>query len=106
MLLRYSAFPYQKFGQYPGTVVSVSHAALSPDEVTQLLAGAPPLSDQTGPYYRVIVMPETQYVTAYREAHALPASMEVQAYALLDQRALYQWVLEPLYGVGRAARGR
>src|SRR5271155_3235741 len=37
VLLRYSAFPYQKFGQYPGTVVSVSHAALSPDEVRELL---------------------------------------------------------------------
>ena len=30
VLLRYSAFPYQKFGEYWGTVVSVSRAALSP----------------------------------------------------------------------------
>ena len=27
VLLRYSAFPYQKFGEYGGTVVTVSDAA-------------------------------------------------------------------------------
>jgi membrane fusion protein len=105
VLLRYSAFPYQKFGQYPGTVVSVSDAALSPEEATQLLAGAPPLADQTGPYYRVIVAPTKPYVTVFGQHQPLPASMEVKAYVLLDRRPLYQWILGPLYGVGRAGRG-
>jgi hypothetical protein len=31
--------------------------------------------------------------------------MHVQAYALLDRRPLYQWILQPLYDIGRAARG-
>jgi membrane fusion protein len=48
VLLRYSAFPYPKFGEYRGTVLSVWHAALSSDEVKGLLAGAQP-SNQTGP---------------------------------------------------------
>jgi hypothetical protein len=29
--------------------------------------------------------------------------MQVQAYALLDRRPLYQWMLEPLYDIGRTA---
>jgi membrane fusion protein len=104
VLLRYSAFPYQKFGEYGGTVVSVSHAALSPDEVQGLLSGPPPIS-QAGPFYRVIVEPDSQSVSIYGEARALPASMQVQAYALLDRRPLYQWILGPLYDLARAAHG-
>jgi membrane fusion protein len=102
VLLRYSAFPYQKFGEYRGTVLSVSHAALNSDEVKGLLAGAQP-SNQTGPYYRVIVEPDSQSVSIFGEPRTLPASMQVQAYALLDRRPLYQWILDPLYDIGRAA---
>ena len=114
VLLRYSAFPYQKFGEYWGTVVTVSDAALTPEEVQSLLAGAQPSKQglsggvspakQLGPFYRVIVQPDSQFVNVYGEEHKLPASMPVQAYALLDRRLLYQWILEPLYDIGRAVR--
>jgi len=114
VLLRYSAFPYQKFGEYWGTVVTVSDAALTPEEVQSLLAGAQPSKQglsggvspakQLGPFYRVIVQPDSQFVNVYGEQHKLPASMPVQAYALLDRRLLYQWILEPLYDIGRAVR--
>ena len=114
VLLRYSAFPYQKFGEYWGTVVTVSDAALTPEEVQSLLAGAQPSKQglsggvspakQLGPFYRVIVQPDSQFVNVYGEQHKLPASMPVQAYALLDRRLLYQWILEPLYDIGGAVR--
>jgi hypothetical protein len=32
--------------------------------------------------------------------------MQVQAYALLDRRPLYQWILAPLYDLARATRGQ
>ena len=83
-------------------MTSVSKAALKPDEVESLRAGAPPLK-QTGPFYRVIVNPDSQSVKIYGEERLLPASMQVQAYALLDRRPVYQWILEPLYDIGRAA---
>jgi membrane fusion protein len=115
VLLRYSAFPYQKFGEYWGTVVNVSDAALTPEEVQSLLAGAQPTKQgqplgvaptkQTGPLYRVIVKPDRQLVSVYGEERKLPASMQVQAYVLLDRRPLYQWILGPLYEIGRAAHG-
>jgi membrane fusion protein len=104
VLLRYSAFPYQKFGEYPGTVVNVSRAALNADEVKNLLAGAPP-SKENGPFYRVVVEPDTQIVNIDGEEFTLPASMQVHAYALLERRRLYEWVLEPLYDIGRATHG-
>jgi membrane fusion protein len=104
VLLRYSAFPYQKFGEYRGTVVSVSRAALNAEEVRGLLAGAAP-SKQAGPFYRIIVTPDYQKVSIYGEEHPLPAGMQVHAYALLERRRLHEWVLEPLYDIGRATRG-
>jgi membrane fusion protein len=104
VLLRYSAFPYQKFGEYWGTVVSVSRAALNAEEVKTLLAGAAP-SSRSGPFYRVVVSPDSQKVSIYGEERTLPAGMQVQAYALLERRRLYEWALAPLYDIGRAARG-
>ena len=104
VLLRYSAFPYQKFGEYWGTVVSVSRTVLNAEEVKNLLAGAPP-SQQNGPFYRVVVEPDTQTVNIYGEELSLPAGMQVHAYALLERRQLYEWMLEPLYDIRRATRG-
>jgi membrane fusion protein len=115
VLLRYSAFPYQKFGEYGGTVMTVSDAALTPEEVQRLLSGAQPTTQdppvgasptkETGPFYRVIVKPDSQFVSVYGEERKLPASMKVQAYALLNRQLLYEWILEPLYDIGRAAHG-
>jgi len=103
VLLRYSAFPYQKFGEYWGTIVTVSRAPVSAEEVKLLLAGAAP-SKQTSPFYRIVVKPDSQNVTIYEEIHSLPAGMQVQAYALLDRRRIYEWILNPLYDIGRATR--
>jgi membrane fusion protein len=115
VLLRYSAFPYQKFGEYGGAVMTVSDAALTPEEVQRLLSGAPPTTQdrpaeasptkETGPFYRIIVKPDSQFVSVYGEERKLPANMRVQAYALLNRQLLYEWILEPLHDIGRAAHG-
>jgi membrane fusion protein len=104
VLLRYSAFPYQKFGEYWGTVVSVSRATMTAQEVKNLLAGEAP-SKQNGPFYRIVVAPDSQRVSIYGEEQTLPAGMQVHATALLDRRQLYEWVLEPLYDIHRATHG-
>jgi len=99
VLLRYSGFPYQKFGQYWGTVVDVSHAALPKQELNSLLENTS--QQETGTYYRVTVQPDSQFVNVYGKYEPVPASMTVEAFVLLDQRPLYEWILEPLYGLRR-----
>jgi membrane fusion protein len=96
VLLRYNAFPYQKFGQYWGTVAGVSQAALSDEQVKSL-----PIEAQKATYYRVIVRPDSAYVNVYGHERPLRASMQVDAYVLLDRRPLYEWILEPLYSLRR-----
>lgn len=51
VLLRYQAYPYQKFGHYRGRVMRVSRSAMNPGE-SAALAGSGQASE---PYYRVMV---------------------------------------------------
>ncbi|HEX5419510.1 MAG TPA: HlyD family efflux transporter periplasmic adaptor subunit [Gammaproteobacteria bacterium] len=92
VLLRYEAYPYQKFGHYRGVVASVSRAALSP-------AGADAASRGEGgePLYRVTVQLASQSVRVYGKPQRLRAGMAVQGDVMLETRRLYEWVLEPLF---------
>jgi membrane fusion protein len=96
VLLRYQAFPYQKFGHTRGTVASVSRTALSASEI----AGVPTAATGNGePLYRITVIVERQSIVAYGKAQPLQAGMLVDADILQEKRKLYEWVLEPLYSL-------
>ena len=92
VLLRYQAYPYQKFGHQAGQVVRISRSALNPDR------GA---SASVEPFYRVLVALERQTVTAYGEEEPLRPGMLLEADILGEHRRLVEWVLEPLYTLGR-----
>ncbi len=96
VVLRYQAFPYQKFGLHFGEVDQVSRSALSPQEVAVLVG-----QQVTAPLYRVLVRLNEQSVDAYGQPVALRPGMALRADILLDRRRLIEWVLEPLYGFGR-----
>ena len=102
VVLRYQAFPYQKFGQHYGIVASVSHSALSPSEITSLL-GQPQQAPQ--PLYRVMVRLGQQHLDAYGRPAALMPGMALNADILLDRRRLIEWVIEPVVGFGRRLLG-
>jgi membrane fusion protein len=100
VVLRYPAFPYQKFGQKAGRVIEVSRSATGASELTILLGRT--ISE---PLYRILVEVDEQTVSAYGRAEPLKPGMTVEADILLDQRPLIEWVLEPLYGVTRSFQG-
>jgi membrane fusion protein len=95
VVLRYQAYPYQKFGHYRGTVARVSRSAMSPGELASLAANA----QGSESYYRVIVNLARQDVTAYGKAEPLRPGMMLEADILGERRKLYEWVLEPLYSL-------
>jgi membrane fusion protein len=110
VLLRYQAYPYQRFGHYEGVVASVSRAALSPGELPPQLAGLTSLTGfvagaATEPIYRITVKLVSQSVTAYGAQVPLQAGMALEADVALERRRLYEWVLDPLYAVTGRARG-
>jgi len=107
VLLRYQAYPYQKFGHYEGTVTSVSRSAVSPGELPPQLASIAGVTGVTGaaggapaePVYRITVALARQTVTAYGQPVVLQPGMQLEADVALESRRLYEWVLEPLYTI-------
>jgi membrane fusion protein len=98
VLLRYPAFPFQKFGSHRARVLSVSRTAIAPAEL-----GFAPSDGSREPLYRVKVALEAQTVAAYGRAEPLQAGMQVEADVLLDRRRLIEWVFEPVFSLaGRA----
>jgi membrane fusion protein len=98
VLLRYQAFPYQKFGHQPGRVVQVSRSPLQASEMAGLsMPGSTTLA--TEPLYRITVTLDRQTVTAYGQAQPLAAGMQLDADVLLDRRRLIEWIFEPVLGV-------
>ncbi len=95
VLLRYQAYPYQKFGHYEGVVKSVSRSAVAPGELPPQLAG------MTGPepVYRITITLARQTISAYGREVRLQPGMQLQADIALETRRLYEWVLDPLYTV-------
>lgn len=96
VLLRYQAYPYQKFGQYPAQVSEVASTSLRPDELAVPGAVSGSASE---PLYRIRLKLQRQSVQAYGETLPLKSGMLVDASVLLEQRRLYEWILEPLFSI-------
>lgn len=99
VLLRYQAFPYQKFGHHVGYVQDVSRTAVSPAELPPQLSGLTGLYGEKDPFYRITVRLEKQAITAYGQPQALQAGMQLEADVLIETRRLYEWLLDPLYTI-------
>ncbi|MEC7121315.1 MAG: HlyD family efflux transporter periplasmic adaptor subunit [Pseudomonadota bacterium] len=100
VMLRYQAFPYQKFGQARGIVSNISRTALSPAEyASNGLVLSQALQASNEPVYRIQVTLDQQSITAYGQAKPLQAGMVLEADILQERRRLYEWILEPLYTI-------
>ncbi len=99
--LRYKAFPYQKYGQYPGTVEQVSTSAISLAERSELadVVG----SEDEEALFAVTVKLDAYEVQAQGQSRKLQTGMRLQADILQERRRLYEWMLEPLFTLTRRA---
>jgi membrane fusion protein len=100
VVLRYEAFPYQKFGQQYGEVTDVSRSALTASEIIALIG-----QQSQEPLYRVQVKLDSQAVLAYGKDEPVKPGMVLQADVLMDRRSLLEWVFEPLYGMAHHVMG-
>jgi membrane fusion protein len=90
--LRYSAFPYQRFGHYQGTVASIAKTLLVPGETDLPLA----LEE---PAYLVTVSLAEQAVRAYGKEFPLQAGMALDGDVILDRRSIIHWIFDPLFSL-------
>jgi membrane fusion protein len=89
VVLRYDAFPYERFGQYRGVVSDISRNVWSPGERIGPLSAREPV-------YRVDVKLDKQSVRALDQEFALRPGMLVNADLLLEKRTLLEWIFEPV----------
>ncbi|MEP7157190.1 MAG: HlyD family efflux transporter periplasmic adaptor subunit [Betaproteobacteria bacterium] len=89
VILRYEAFPYERFGQYRGVIADVSQTVWSP-------------GDKIGPLtvreaaYRITAKLDKQTVAAMGQEIPLRSGMLVNADILLEKRSLLEWIFEPV----------
>lgn len=94
VLLRYDAFPFQRFGMHEGRVIAVSSSAAPRAELGEI---APPDGLTESLFAVQIALPE-QAIGGQGNVPRQPlqAGMRVEGDLLQDTRRLYQWVIEPL----------
>jgi len=102
VVLRYQAFPYQKFGQQYGRVTDISRSALSPPDIAALMGQQ---AQQQEPLYRIQVKLDSQQISVYGKPEPVKPGMALEADILMERRRLIEWVFEPLYGVARHLAG-
>lgn len=89
VVMRYEAFPFERFGQYRGVIAEVSQAVWSAGEKVGPLAIKEPV-------YRVDVKLDRQTVAALGQEYPLRSGMLVNADILLERRSLLEWIFEPV----------
>ena len=89
VVLRYDAFPFQRFGQYRGTVERVSRTVWSTGEKVGPVTVKEPV-------YRVDVKLESQHVLSGDQKLDLRPGMSVNADILQEKRRVWEWVFEPV----------
>jgi len=97
VLLRYDAFPYQKYGSQHGHIEQVSLAPLAAAEIT----GQVPLRMAVGgePMYRIAVTLERQDIAAGAQVRPLVPGMQLEADVPIERRRLLEWLFAPVLGV-------
>ncbi|MBW3549836.1 MAG: HlyD family secretion protein [Proteobacteria bacterium] len=101
VLLRYQAYPYQKFGHHKGRVARISRSTVSGGSQASATGNGP-----SEPFYRVNVLLDRQAITAYGQPEALKPGMVLDADVLGERRRLVEWILEPLYSIKGRVFGR
>lgn len=96
VLIKYDAFPYQKFGLYKARIFSVSETIYSPNDLQTRLNI--PITIQE-PSYRVRIDLEKQYVLNGETQVPLQNGMSMIAEIEYDRRTLIEWLLSPLQSI-------
>lgn len=89
VILRYDAFPHERFGQYRGVITEIGRNVWTQGERIGPLSAREPV-------YRVDVKLERQSVAALGQEFPLRPGMLVNADLLLERRTLLEWLFEPV----------
>jgi len=102
--LRYEAFPFEKYGQFPGRILSISNVSASFQEMGKYNS-IPRTDGVIAPYYKVIVALEQGRFSYQGKPLTLASGMKAQATLFLEMRPIWQWMLSPYYDLKKSISG-
>ena len=89
VLLRYESFPYQKFGTQAAIVTTISRTSVDAKELPYAVKSDEPL-------YLVTAELEKSTILAFGREEALQPGTKFQADMVLENRKIWEWVIQPL----------
>ena len=95
VLLRYEAYPYQKFGHANGEISTISKVSLLSSDLPNVSAIFP----QQKSVYIVKAKLENQSIMTYGNQQKLQVGMTFEADVLREKRSVFEWVFEPLISI-------
>ncbi len=104
--IRYEAFPFEKFGQFPGKILSISSVPASAQEMA-MYNNVPrqPSGTTSQPFYKVLVTLDLNRLTARDNPLRLSSGMKAESTLFLEKRPVYQWMLAPYYDLKKSLTG-
>ncbi|MCW7762328.1 HlyD family secretion protein [Photorhabdus luminescens] len=98
--IRYDAFPYEKFGQFGGRIISISNVAASYQELKSY-SNSPIISSTmtNQSYYKVTAILDENRFIYQGTSMEISSNMRAQTTVFLEKRYLYQWMFTPFYGI-------
>lgn len=100
VLIRYSAYPYQKFGMARGRIVDLAKSPYAVQELPSHIANiVQKTPEPTELFYRATVNLDSQTINVYGISQPLQAGMLLEADIIQDKRRIYEWALEPIHSI-------
>ncbi|WP_039028415.1 HlyD family secretion protein [Leclercia adecarboxylata] len=103
--IRYDAFPSDKFGQFAGTIASISTVPASRQELQEYTNVNMGAGQQDVALYKTIVSIKDKSFKYNDKTLSLTNGLKAQATVFLDERPLYMWMFTPFYKISQSVNG-
>ncbi|STW60043.1 secretion permease [Klebsiella pneumoniae] len=103
--IRYDAFPADKFGQFPGEIISISSMPASHQEMSEYTNVNNGSTQQELALYKAIVKIKDKEFSYKGKTLSLSNGLKAQAVVFLEERPLYMWMFTPIYKISQSVSG-
>lgn len=103
--IRYDAFPADKFGQFPGEVLTLSSVPASRQEMAEYTNVSNGSNQQDLALYKAIIKIKNKEFNYNGKVLTLSNGLKAQAVVFLEERPLYMWMYTPFYKIMQSVSG-
>ncbi|HEP1066103.1 TPA: HlyD family secretion protein [Klebsiella aerogenes] len=104
--IRYDAFPSDKFGQFPGKIISISSMPASRQEMSEYtnVSNGTNQQQELALYKAIVKIKDKQFEYDGKKL-SLSNGLKAQAVVFLEERPLYMWMFTPVYKITQSVSG-